>query len=493
MSNEILSRDQNHVTVLGGITDDSNQFVTMLRVDPTTKRLLISATGSGSGSVTSVSVVSANGFAGTVADPTTTPAITISTSITGILLGDGTGVTGLSSTGTGDVVRATSPTLVTPILGVASATSLTLPVSSSGLLIYNTADQVTNFELFTASWIANVITLQPTAGGTGTVRNMAVGQSSNGASTAIRGGFASITLANTSPHIAFSRALSNSATLVSISYTGTQSSGSNTCISITPTYNQSGTAANSDLFINRTETALGSGANLLIDAQVATVSKFSVSNTGNIINAGTIASTGAITSGGVAVPTISSTDTLSNKTLTAPKIANAGFIADANGNELIIFTTTASAVNEITIANGSTGNNATVTASGETNTGITITGKGTKGVAIGNAFSNKLVALSDGATPALDASLGNVFYLDAAGNRTIAVPSNATSGQKIVIRHFANGAARTLALNTGAGGFRFGTDITALTETGSGLMDYIGCIWNEVDSFWDVVAYIKGF
>jgi hypothetical protein len=109
------------------------------------------------------------------------------------------------------------------------------------------------------------------------------------------------------------------------------------------------------------------------------------------------------------------------------------------------------------------------------------------------AFIETVVALADGATPALDASLGNIFYLDAVGNRTIAVPSNATNGQKIVIRHFANGAARTLALNTGAGGFRFGTDITALTETGSGLMDYIGCIYNGVDSFWDVVAYTKGF
>lgn len=103
------------------------------------------------------------------------------------------------------------------------------------------------------------------------------------------------------------------------------------------------------------------------------------------------------------------------------------------------------------------------------------------------------VALTDGATPALDASLGNVFTLSAAGNRTIAVPSNPTAGQKIIIRHEASGGARTLALNTGANGFRFGTDITALTETGSGLVDWIGCIWNDLDSKWDVVAYAKGY
>lgn len=52
----------------------------------------------GGGSVTSVSVVSANGFAGTVATASTTPAITISTTQTGVLVGDGTSMTGVVGT-----------------------------------------------------------------------------------------------------------------------------------------------------------------------------------------------------------------------------------------------------------------------------------------------------------------------------------------------------------------------------------------------------------
>lgn len=48
--------------------------------------------GGGSGTVTSVSVVSANGLAGTVATATTTPAITLSTTITGLLKGNGTAI-----------------------------------------------------------------------------------------------------------------------------------------------------------------------------------------------------------------------------------------------------------------------------------------------------------------------------------------------------------------------------------------------------------------
>lgn len=46
--------------------------------------------GAGSGTVTTVSVATANGFAGTVANPTSTPAITLTTSLTGLLKGNGT-------------------------------------------------------------------------------------------------------------------------------------------------------------------------------------------------------------------------------------------------------------------------------------------------------------------------------------------------------------------------------------------------------------------
>lgn len=52
---------------------------------------------SSSGTVTTVSVVSANGFAGTVANAATTPAITLSTSITGILKGNGTAISAAAS------------------------------------------------------------------------------------------------------------------------------------------------------------------------------------------------------------------------------------------------------------------------------------------------------------------------------------------------------------------------------------------------------------
>ena len=73
--------------------------------------------------------------------------------------------------------------------------------------------------------------------------------------------------------------------------------------------------------------------------------------------------------------TLTGTQTLTNKTLTAPAIGTS--ILDTNGNELFLLTATGSAVNELTYANAATGNGPTFTASGETNVDININPKGT--------------------------------------------------------------------------------------------------------------------
>jgi hypothetical protein len=73
--------------------------------------------------------------------------------------------------------------------------------------------------------------------------------------------------------------------------------------------------------------------------------------------------------------TLTGTQTLTNKTLTSPKIGTS--ILDTNGNELALLTATSSAVNEFTIANAATGNGPTLSATGETNVDINLNPKGT--------------------------------------------------------------------------------------------------------------------
>jgi len=71
------------------------------------------------------------------------------------------------------------------------------------------------------------------------------------------------------------------------------------------------------------------------------------------------------------------TKTLTNKTLTAPKIVDGGFIADANGNEGIVLQTASSAVNALEVTNAATGGSVVVGAMGDdSNIDIDITPKG---------------------------------------------------------------------------------------------------------------------
>ena len=77
-----------------------------------------------SATVTNVSVVSANGLAGTVANPTTTPAITLSTSVTGVVKGNGTTLSaataGTDYVAPGGALGTPSSGTVTNLTGTAS-------------------------------------------------------------------------------------------------------------------------------------------------------------------------------------------------------------------------------------------------------------------------------------------------------------------------------------------------------------------------------------
>jgi hypothetical protein len=130
--------------------------------------------------------------------------------------------------------------------------------------------------------------------------------------------------------------------------------------------------------------------------------------------------------------TETSTSTLSNKTLTAPKFVNGGFIADANGNEEIKFTTTASAVNEITVTNAATAGTPSVAATGgDTNISLNLVPKGT-GTVQANAVPLALARLGLNAqtttTYTLVATdLNKVVTLTNANPITLTVPNGVFS------------------------------------------------------------------
>ena len=114
--------------------------------------------------------------------------------------------------------------------------------------------------------------------------------------------------------------------------------------------------------------------------------------------------------------TLTGTETLTNKTITSPKIGTA--ILDTNGNELLKLTATGSAVNELTYANAATGNKPTLTASGDdTNIGVSIQPKGSGQVTIDNLTF-----------PAADGSANQFLKTDGSGNLSF----DAAGGGKVL-------------------------------------------------------------
>ena len=114
------------------------------------------------------------------------------------------------------------------------------------------------------------------------------------------------------------------------------------------------------------------------------------------------------------------TQTLTNKTLTSPKIGTS--ILDTNGNELFKLTATSSAVNEITYNNAATGNKPTLTASGDdSNIGVSIQPKGTGTITI------------DALTfPAADGTSGQILQTNGSGVLSFTTPSSGISMGKAI-------------------------------------------------------------
>ena len=110
------------------------------------------------------------------------------------------------------------------------------------------------------------------------------------------------------------------------------------------------------------------------------------------------------------------TKTLTNKTLTAPKIADGGFIADANGNEGIVLQTASSAVNAVEITNAATGGSVVVGAMGDdSNIDIDITPKGTGevNIAAGNLnYAGTAITSTGAEINKLDGYNGSVTELN---------------------------------------------------------------------------------
>ena len=155
------------------------------------------------------------------------------------------------------------------------------------------------------------------------------------------------------------------------------------------------------------------------------------------------------------------TQTLTNKTLTSPKIGTS--ILDTNGNELFKLTATGSAVNELTYANAATGNKPAFTATGgDTNIGVSIQPKGSGTVTI------------DALTfPAADGSADQILTTNGSGVLSFVDNSGGTSWQAVKTSGFTAVAGEGYFINTTSGAIEMDLPAGSIGDEVS-FIDYAG-------------------
>ena len=221
---------------------------------------------------------------------------------------------------------------------------------------------------------------------------------------------------------------------------------------------------------DRTITLPNAAGNVVLDTATQTLTNKTLTTPtiASITNGGTI----TIPSGAGTIATIAASQTLTNKTLTSPTI-NTPIIGtslnDANGNEFIKFTTTGSAVNELTIANGASTTGPALSATGGgANLNISLTAKGTGSVELSKAaFSSSTITANGTASTSATLIIGNKGSALA-----VSLSDGTTVGEYKIFTNKGAGAMTVTPTN-----FAQGTDF-ALAQN-----DGCTCIWDGSNWF----------
>jgi hypothetical protein len=177
------------------------------------------------------------------------------------------------------------------------------------------------------------------------------------------------------------------------------------------------------------------------------------------------------------------TDTHLDSTVSI-RLPDATSIADDSGNEYIKFAKTASAVNEVSVTNNSTGNNPIISASGgDTNVSLEFTAKGTGKIIFNNGGYFPEATLTDGATIDWNMATESVAKVTLADNRTLNAPTNGSTGQFASLLIIQDGTGgRTVTWNAV---YEFAADTAPTLTATASLGDlftfrYNGAKWLEV-------------
>jgi hypothetical protein len=145
------------------------------------------------------------------------------------------------------------------------------------------------------------------------------------------------------------------------------------------------------------------------------------------------------------------------------------YIGDSSNNELISFTTTASAVNQINVANAATGTNPVISAIGnDVNIGITLTPKGTGRTNIGQLALDGTTITTTAAQLNFVTGVTSAIQTQIDGKAPLTGTGTSGTWPISISGDAASTDGKSFGTFTAAGGIAYATSTTALAAIGAG-------------------------
>lgn len=391
-------RDKNHVPVALGQSSADSTITLPFLIDGSTGKLQTSSTGGSTGTVTTVSVVTNQGVSGSVANPTTTPAITLT-------LGALTGVTSIAS---GPIV-ITSNSAGSFLVGANGATNPVFSVDSSvasqatGLSIQGVAAGTSGGTIINCISSGTNEDMTINSKGTGALSLMAAGA---GTVSIGEAGVARYSMIGGTRHN-FSVAASNNAAVVRYSFTGDNSVSLTASAEATDVYftlgqtrTHAGGAGSGNITLQRDFRITGSTHAMASANTITDCAAFSIDGPDS---GGTNAT--LTNSHGIYIPILAVTNVTNAYGITVNSSTG------ATNNYAARF------IGQI-VNGGTTPGIAAGTGAGSTPT-LTIAGANAGGV----------ITLTTGATPAASATIATITYLNPfpVGSSVVLYPANAAT------------------------------------------------------------------